>query len=107
MMFFAHCSPKIGQFYYEMQDIQQLLALKQPDLSNYIQELIDKDMPALLQLLYRLDIDEDKLKTYLANNSIWDAATIISTLIMDKLQYLKEIRAKNMGEQHIPETEKW
>lgn len=102
-----HCLPKIGQFYDDMHDIQQLLTLKHPDLVNYIQELIDRDMPALLQLLYRLDIDEDKLKTYLANSSLADGAAIISKLIIDKLQYLKEIRAKNTGEQDIPETEKW
>lgn len=106
-MFFAHCLSKIGQFYDEMQDIQELLSLKQADLCNYVQELIDRDIPALLQLLYRLDIDEDKLKTYLANNSIWDSASIISTLIMDKLHYLKETRLKNKGEQNIPESEKW
>jgi hypothetical protein len=106
-MIFAHCLSKIGQFYDEMQDIQELLSLKEADLTNYMQELIDRNMPALLQLLYRLDIDEDKLKTYLANNSISDSATIISTLILDKLHYIKETRLKNRGEHNIPESEKW
>lgn len=106
-MFLLHCLSKIGQFYHEMQDIQQLLALKPSDLSNYIQELIDRDMPALIHLLYRLDIDEDKLKTILANSSLAEGATIISTLIIDKLQYLKKVRAKNKAQEDISETEKW
>ncbi len=53
-------------------------------LTECINELINKDFPALIQLLYRLDIPEKKLKENLALQETMDAAEIISTMIIKR-----------------------
>ena len=59
-------------------------------LISLINELIKTDFQALVQLLYRIDVDEKKLKEALKNNSQHDSAPVISELIIERqLQKIK------------------
>ena len=65
------------------QDLQLQLALR-------INELIQEDFPALINILYRIDVDELKLKQALEKFPNEDAASIIAKLIIDRqLQKIK------------------
>lgn len=64
-------------------------------LVNCITVLINTNFPALIQLLYRLDISENKLKENLTNNPGNNSAAIISTIIIER-QVEKIISRENI-----------
>lgn len=49
-----------------------------------ITELINTDFHALVQLLYRIDVDEKKLKLLLKQNEGTDSSSIIADLIIKR-----------------------
>ena len=51
-----------------------------------INELIIHDFSALVQLLYRIDVDEKILKKALSNNFSTNSASIIADLIIERQQ---------------------
>ncbi|HUQ97281.1 MAG TPA: hypothetical protein VM010_06425 [Chitinophagaceae bacterium] len=53
-------------------------------LALYINELIANDFNQLVQLLYRIDIDEKKLKGLLQQYQYTDAAPLIAALILER-----------------------
>jgi hypothetical protein len=58
-------------------------------LANYLNELIQNDFNQLINLLYRIDIDEQKLKKTLKENS-GDAGLLFAELIIQRqLQKVK------------------
>jgi hypothetical protein len=72
-----------------------------------INELIQKDFPLLLSVLYRIDVSEERLKSVLNSQPETDAAILITQLILERQKEKlksKEIN-KNFGD--IPEDEKW
>ena len=73
---------------YSNQDLESKLAI-------YINELIDKDFNKLVNLLYRIDISEQKLKSALQNEdkTISSGKTIARLIIERQLQKL-EFRKK-------------
>ena len=73
---------------YSNQDLESKLAI-------YINELIDKDFNKLVNLLYRIDISEQKLKIALQNEdkTISSSETIAKLIIERQLQKL-EFRKK-------------
>lgn len=77
-------------------------------LIQLITELIEKDFNALLQLLYRIDVDEKKLRIYLNENKTVDSAAVLADLIIErqlqKMKSRKEYRQKNEA---IDDEEKW
>ena len=58
----------------------------------FINELINEDFNALVQLLYRIDVNEKKLKELLKRNENSDAALIIADLIISR--QLQKIESK-------------
>lgn len=54
------------------------------ELSTYINNLIKVDFPHLIQLLYRIDVSEEKLKQLLKDRPDEDAGKIIATLIIER-----------------------
>ena len=74
-----------------MQELQQKLIA-------YINDLIQTDFQKLVTILYRVDVDENKLKTILKNEAGKDAADIIAGLIiereMQKIQTRKQFSSK-------------
>ena len=78
-------------------------------LAGYINSLISNNFNKLISILYRLDINESKLKQLLANNPGEDAGMIIADLIIER-QMQKQISREKFsgkGENNIDENEKW
>ncbi|CAN5715741.1 hypothetical protein BH11BAC3_BH11BAC3_03110 [soil metagenome] len=77
-------------------------------LAEHINYLIQKDFQKLVFVLYRVDVNESKLKLLLQENRKEDAGNIIATLIIErqlqKIKSRKEYRQKN---DDIKEDEKW
>ena len=57
---------------------------KMDRLVSLINELILRDFNALVQLLYRIDVNEKKLKSILSNNKESDSANVIADLIIER-----------------------
>ncbi len=53
-------------------------------LSSYINDLINKDFNALIQLLYRVDVNEQNLKTLLKQHQDVDTSLLIADLIIER-----------------------
>ena len=83
-------------------DLRQIVA-------DYINPLISNNFNKLISILYRLDINESKLKQLLNDNPAEDAGMIIADLIierqMEKIKSRKQFNKK--GENNIDENEKW
>jgi len=85
----------------EVQDAENFLAEK-------MNELIKNNFNHLVQVLYRIDINETKLKEVLKNNPHEDAGKIIARLIIERQQ--QKMVSKNTfkkSEEGISEDEKW
>lgn len=53
-------------------------------LTQYIDYLISNDFDALLLLLYRIDVSEEKVKTMLAENKGLNSGRVIAELILER-----------------------
>ncbi len=76
-------------------------------LTAYINDLIINDFPSLVQLLYRIDVDEKKLKNILQQQQHKDAATIISELIIERQMRKKEMKQRFQKPGDTNEDELW
>lgn len=56
----------------------------QEELTAFINDLIKNDFQRLVSILYKVDVEEAKLKRILKEEAGKDAATIISTLIIER-----------------------
>ena len=63
------------------------------DLMAYINDCIQHDFNKLVQLLYRIDVSEEKLKYILQLNPNEDAAKLIAAVIIERLAATKAARA--------------
>ncbi|HWC54101.1 MAG TPA: hypothetical protein VG676_11000 [Chitinophagaceae bacterium] len=86
--------------------------LMQPSLLNelalFINDLIVNDFTKLVQLLYRIDISEKKLKQLLSDNADKDAGKIIAELIIERqLQKIKSRQQFKSPGGIIDDSEKW
>ncbi len=61
-------------------------------IAEYVHELIHRDFNRLINLLYRMDISENKLRKLLEENPDSDAGIIISDLIIERQE--QKIRSK-------------
>lgn len=68
--------------------------IQESELADKINALISQDFGALVQLLYRIDVSEDKLRRMLADNSGEDAGRLIARLIMERQRQKMESRRK-------------
>jgi hypothetical protein len=75
-----------------MQQLQEKLII-------FINHLIQNDFQKLVSLLYKIDVDEDKLKRILRENAEKDTAEIIARLIIErelqKIATRKDFNEKN------------
>ena len=77
-------------------------------LVEYINELINADFEKLVQLLYRIDVNEAKLKALLQANPQEDAAKMIASLIIERqLQKLKSRKQTNTNQVEETDAEPW
>jgi hypothetical protein len=76
-------------------------------LADYINHLIQTDFQKLVFILYRIDVNETRLKRILKENKGEDAGRIISNLIIERqLQKIKS-RKEFRQDDDIDENEKW
>lgn len=78
-------------------------------LVERINELIVHDFNKLISLLYRLDINETKMRAELASHPKAHAGRIIATLVVERQVEKINSRAKyqSPGSDNIDENEKW
>lgn len=78
-------------------------------IADYINPLITGNFNKLISILYRLDINETKLKQLLSGNPGADAGIIIADLIIERqIQKIRSRQAfRSQGENSIDEDEKW
>ena len=77
------------------------------ELIHLINELINKDFYALIQLLYRIDVSENKIRLYLNENSVNDSAPVLADLIIERQIEKIESRKKFTQKNKIEDDEKW
>lgn len=77
-------------------------------LIERINQLINGDFNGLIQILYRIDINEARLKELLETHKATDAAEIIADLVIERqLQKLKSRQQFRQRDNDISEEEKW
>jgi hypothetical protein len=91
----------------ELPDNTSLEVLKEK-LSVYINNLIQSDFEKLVSLLYRIDVNEPKLKQLLQQNPGEDAGKIIAELIIERqLQKIKFRQQISKPDNYISDEEAW
>jgi hypothetical protein len=90
----------------------QLTAIHKAELREhlilYINHLLLHDFNKLVQILYKIDVNEEKLKELLQKNPGTDAAVIIADLLI--LRQEEKIKAREVfksNNNNIPEEDKW
>ena len=73
--------------------LNEIEQLTPNDLIAYINDCIKNDFNKLVQLLYRIDVSEEKLKSILQSHPNEDAAKLIATVIVERLAATKAARA--------------
>jgi hypothetical protein len=72
-----------------------LLALEKlssSELVTLINDLIKEDFSKLVQLLYRIDVSEEKLKNLLKEHPNEDAGKLIAQIVIERLAATKKAR---------------
>ena len=73
-----------------------------------INHLINTNFNKLVQLLYKVDVDEKKLQQTLYQNKNKDADALIANLLIERERQKKEHRFNNaQNNTQIPDDEKW
>ena len=77
-------------------------------LTAHINYLIEHDFQKLVSILYRVDVNEPKLKNLLKENPGEDAGLIIADLIIERqLQKIKSRQEFRRDDNQIADEEKW
>jgi hypothetical protein len=77
-------------------------------LAGYINHLINHDFQQLVMLLYRIDVNEAKLRVLLKENQKEDAGNMIAQLIIERqLQKIKSRREFSQKKDDDFGEEKW
>jgi hypothetical protein len=98
-------------------DINQSLEISLPDtisseelrekLVAHINYLINHDFEKLVFYLYRIDIDETKMKHLLVQREGENASELIADLIIERQIQKIESRKNTATNKNIPDNEKW
>lgn len=76
-------------------------------LSEKVNSLINEDFPALVQLLYRMDIPEQRLRMLLEGKRDENAADIIAEMMIERQLQKIEVRKSFRKENDVSENESW
>ena len=90
-----------------MLDLENIDKLSKQDLANAINYLIEEDFHALIQVLYRLDIDEKLLRQTLHDNKEEDAGLMIADIIIQRQIQKEEFKKQFKQQDDIAEEDKW
>ena len=77
-------------------------------LARLINDLIVHDFERLIRILYRVDVDERKLKKMLHDHPQQDAGILIAELLIDRQlqkEHFKKTFSKDSND--IPEEDRW
>jgi len=90
-------------------DLQEGLSINELRniIGGYINSLISNNFNKLISILYRLDINESKLKQLLATNAGEDAGMIIAELIIERQLQKIKTRSENNNNNIIPDDDRW
>lgn len=88
-------------------ELLKLEDLGPEQLAEFIHQLIDKDFSRLVQLLYRLDVSEAKLRSVLLEHPTGDAGEMIAQLILERIDQREKNKQLFKQQGDIPEDEKW
>lgn len=88
-------------------DLQHIEKLDKENLSKAINFLIENDFNALINLLYKIDVDEKQMKLHLQNNMESTAGDVIADLIIRRQQQKQNTRKQFNQQTNIPDEEKW
>ena len=80
---------------------------KRESIEAFITVLIERDFARLVELLYRVDISEIKLKSLLAQMPVTNSAILITDLIMERQLQKIAFRNQQKPDTDIPEEERW
>jgi hypothetical protein len=86
-------------------NLQSLEKLDTPSLEQAINELIKNDFSKLVQILYRIDVSEAKLKYILNAHPNEDAGKLIAKVILERLATTKKTRESFNSQPRIDDTE--
>jgi hypothetical protein len=86
-------------------NLQSLEKLDKPQLEDAINEMIKNDFSRLVQILYRIDVSEAKLKYLLNSNPNEDAGKLITQVILERLAATKKARESFHTSPRIDDTE--
>jgi hypothetical protein len=82
-------------------------ALRQ-ELAAQLNKLILEDFEKLVFLLYRIDVDEARMRALLANKKDSDAGLLLADLIIERqLQKIKSRQEFSKRDDQISQEEKW
>ena len=93
-----------------METTNEILTLEElsfDQLAIFVNDLIEKDFSRLVQLLYRLDVSEEKLRSVLLEHPTGDAGDMIAKLIIERIDQRKIAKELFKQQIDIPEDEKW
>jgi hypothetical protein len=72
-----------------------------------LNELLLHDFEKLVQLLYRVDVPEQKLRTVLAENTGKDAGELLADLLIKRQEEKTALRRSFPPAKNISEDERW
>ncbi|MFL5741891.1 MAG: hypothetical protein ACJ75B_16835 [Flavisolibacter sp.] len=76
-------------------------------LRDYVNYLLLHDFNKLVQILYRVDVSEIKLKEMLQDHPQTDASDLITDLLIQRQKEKMEMKKSFHPNKDIPEDEKW
>lgn len=76
-------------------------------LADRINQLVANDFPALVNILYRIDVSEKKVKQELKDQPDRDAGSLIAALIIERMLEKFKNRENFRPNSPIPDDEKW
>lgn len=76
-------------------------------LIDYINHLLHHDFNKLIQLLYKVDVNEKKLKELLQKNKGTDAAIVIADLLIQRQEEKIKTKETFKSNNEIPDEDKW
>ena len=78
------------------------------ELSNRINDLLNNDFQKLISILYRMDINEKKLRALLNENKNTDAGLIIAKMMIEReAQKIKSRKESSPKKNDLSDEEKW
>ena len=77
------------------------------NLKALVSELMNSDFISLTQLLYRIDVDEKKLKEHIARNTGEESADVITNFIIERQLEKITTRNKFAGSKPPPSEDTW